>query len=127
MEITEKHLEDEFIRLEVYALNIESEEQRQGIIFAAASMKMRLEVVLKAKSEEDLKLGEEFGKEVVRILEETGELLSYKYRCGHGIKCVILNTTIDSLATYMEWKNSGGGLCLECWLNERKKDEKKEE
>lgn len=121
MKITEEHLKEAFQRLELHALKYaKSIEERQGIIFAAASMEIRLRAVLNAKSEEDLKLGREFGKEAVRILEETGDLTSYKYKCGHGIKPVILNTTVDSLATYMEWKSSESGLCLECWLKEKK-------
>lgn len=120
MEITEKHLEDIFQMLELHAWRYaKSKEECQGIIFAAGAMETRLRAVLKAKSEEDLKLGQEFGKEAIRILEETGELLSYKYECGHTFEHIIINTSVDNLAAYMEWKASKGGICLTCWIKQK--------
>lgn len=57
----------------------------------------------------------------MRVLREMdGDLLSYRYKCGHGVEPVIMNTTVKTLATYMEWKNDKRGLCLDCWLKKRK-------
>lgn len=122
MEITEKHLEDAFQRLEIYAIqNANNDDEYHGILFSAGIMKDQLRCVLKAGSEEDLEIHEEFARECMRILKEMdGDLLSYRYKCGHGVVPVVVNTTIETLATYMEWKNDKRGLCLECWLKKRK-------
>lgn len=35
----------------------------------------------------------------MRVLKEMdGDLLSYRYKCGHGVEPVILNTTVETLA-----------------------------
>lgn len=122
MEITEEHLREAFNSLELFSVkNGISEDEYSGILFAAGCMEMQLRAVLKAKSGEDLKLADEVAKECIRVLEETGDLLSFKYKCGHTIEPIILNTTVDSLATYTDWKNSKSGLCLMCWLEQRRK------
>lgn len=123
MEITEKHLQDEFDRLEEYSIiYARNNDEARGIMFAALRIQTRLRCVLKARSEEDYLVSEEYAKECMRILRETdGDLLYYKYRCGHKIVPVILNTNVDSLATYMEWKESNSGLCLTCWLKQKRK------
>lgn len=123
MEITEEHLQEEFDRLEEYAIiRAKNSDEAHGIMHAALSMQTRLRGRLKAKSEEDYRLSGEYAKECIRILIETnGDLLSYKYKCGHKLVPVILNTNVDSLATYMEWKEKSDGLCLECWLKQREK------
>lgn len=41
------------------------------------------------------------------------------YRCGHPVKAVIINTTPESLSTYMEWKESNSDLCLSCYIKHR--------
>lgn len=122
MEITDKHLEDAFQRMEIYAITRDkSEDEYLGMLFAAGMIQNQLRCVLKAKSEEELEFSEEFAKECMRVLKEMdGDLLSYRYKCGHGVKPVIMNTTVKTLATYMEWKNDKRGLCLECWLKRRK-------
>ncbi len=38
------------------------------------------------------------------------------YSCGHSVKEVVINTNIDTLSIYNEWKNSESDLCVECWL-----------
>ncbi len=38
------------------------------------------------------------------------------YKCGHPIKEIIIDTNIDTLSTYNEWKDSDSELCIECWL-----------
>lgn len=122
MEITEKHLEDAFQRMEIYAITGDkSEDEYHGILFAAGMMQNQLKCILKAESEEDLELSEEFAGECMRVLREMdGDLLSYKYKCGHGVIPVATNTTVKTLATYMEWKNDKRGICLECWLKRRR-------
>ena len=42
------------------------------------------------------------------------------YKCGHPIKEVIINTTPESLAIYMEWKASNSDLCIRCWIKNNK-------
>lgn len=123
MEITEEHLQEEFDRLEEYSIiHAKNNDEARGIMFAALRMQTRLRCVLKARSEEDYLVSEEYAKECVRILKESdGDVLSYAYKCGHGIVPVIPNTNVDSLATYMEWKESNSGLCLICWLKQKRK------
>ena len=123
MEITEKHLQGAFDRLEEYSIiHAKNNDEAHGIMFATSIMKDRLMCVLKAKSEEDYRVSEEHAKECMRILKETnGDLLSYTYECGHGVMPIILNTNVDTLATYMEWKESNRGSCLVCWLEQKKK------
>lgn len=41
------------------------------------------------------------------------------YNCGHHIKEVIIDTNKYTLSTYLEWKNSNSGRCLDCWLKNR--------
>ena len=43
-----------------------------------------------------------------------------KYSCGHSIKEVIINTSINTLSTYDEWKESKSDLCIECWIRKNK-------
>lgn len=121
MEITEKHLQEAFDRLEVYSvIHTKNSDEAHGIMFAAGIMQNHLRCVLKARSEEDYMISKEYAKECMRILNENdGDLLSYVYKCGHRLVPVILNTNIDSLVTYMEWKENSYGLCLECWLKQR--------
>lgn len=122
MEITEEHIQEELDRLEEYSIiRAKNNDEAHGVMFAALRMRTRLLCRLRAKSEEDYQLSEEYAKECMRILRETdGDLLSYTYKCGHKIVPIILNTNVDSLATYMEWKESNSGLCLVCWLEQKK-------
>lgn len=125
MEITEKHLEEAFEKLEIYAWKEKNRDRREGIIFSASAMKDHLRCVLKAKSEEDLKFSRERADEYMRILKENnGDLLYYRYNCGHGVD---LNITADSLLKYIEWKENHSGLCFACWLGEKEKDKDKKE
>ncbi len=41
------------------------------------------------------------------------------HNCGHPVKAIVIGTSEESLSTYFNWKNSGSGLCLECWLKNR--------
>lgn len=122
MEITEEHLQEEFDRLEEYAIiHAKNSDEAHGIMHAALSMQTRLRGRLKTKSEEDYRLSGEYAKECIRILIETnGDLLSYKYKCGHKIVPVVLHTNVDSLATYVKWRENNNGLCLACWLEQNK-------
>lgn len=87
-----EHLEEAFQRMEIYAIQgNKSEDEYHGILFAAGMMQNQLRCILKVESEEDLELSEEFAKECMRVLKEMdGDLLSYRYKCGHGVEPVIL-------------------------------------
>lgn len=122
MKITEDHLEEAFGKLEYYATKrAKSSKERQAIIFAASSMKDILLVVLRAKSGKDLALSRALGEYFADILKkQDGDLLSFKYECGHNIDPTIIDSTIVSLKIYTEWKNDNKGLCAECWMRKRK-------
>ena len=121
MKIKESHIDEAFGRLEDYAIRCaKSSKERQSIIFAASRMKDILTGVIRAKSEKDLELSRVLGGYFVDILKkQDGDLLSFKYRCGHNINPVIINTTVRSLEIYTEWKNDHSDLCIECWMGKR--------
>lgn len=123
MEITEDHLQRAFDELEEYAIKSgKSGVEYQTIVSTAWTMRTKLLAILRARSEEDLTLSKAIAKDLVKILEErNGDILSFKYKCGHDIRPAIINTTTGSLETYMEWKKDIEGLCIECWINKRKK------
>lgn len=52
-------------------------------------------------------------------------ILSDKYKCGHDISPIVISTTVNSLTTYMEWQKDKSGLCLVCWLKERRINNKR--
>lgn len=43
------------------------------------------------------------------------------YECGHPVKAIVINTTEESLSTYLEWEKSNSSFCLDCWLKNRNK------
>jgi len=65
----------------------------------------------------------ELKKEMNDMKKMNGDSLSNNYKCGHPKDAIIINTSADSLAVYNEWKNDKSGLCLKCWLKQRKTDE----
>lgn len=122
MEITEKHLQDIYDEIEEEAIkNAKNGDEEHGRIFAAWSMQTKLRCVLDAKSEEDFEFRKEFAKELARmVVLGNGDITAVKYDCGHPINPVIINTNEFTLMMYMEWKNNSEGLCIECWLKNRK-------
>jgi len=113
MEITEQHIEDVFIKIEVRAMREDNRNRAEGMISAAAMMRAQLFCVLTAKSENDYLIGKEKATEFVRILELTnGNPLSYTYACDHNAfpQPIDIDVTI-----YRQWKESGSKECFECW------------
>lgn len=65
----------------------------------------------------------ELKKEMNDMKKTNEDSLSHNYKCGHPTDPVIINTTEDSLAVYNEWKSDKSGLCLKCWMEQRKMGE----
>lgn len=124
MEITEEHLQRIFEEFEENAIKSGKKGiEYQTIIHTAWSMRTKILVILRAKSEEDYRVSKAHAKEFMRILNENnGDILSYKYKCGHGIVPVVLNTEgIDSMETYMEWwTNNIECICIDCWMKKKR-------
>lgn len=123
MEITEEHLQRTFDELEEYAnKNSRNGEEYGAIVFAAWSMRTKLLSILRSASEKDLELTKMISKDFVKMLVGKGEnASSLVYKCGHSVRPVIMNTVSGSLETYLEWKNDPEGICIECWMMEKKK------
>jgi len=126
MEITEDHLQQVFEDIETRAIKSGKKDlEYQAVVSTAWSMRTKLLSILRAKSEEDLNLSLAIAKDCVRTLEErNGDISSLKYKCGHHMRPAIIKTTADTLATYFEWKNDVEGLCIECWIEKKRKKEK---
>ncbi len=68
-------------------------------------------------------------KDLAEMLEKCdGDIFSFVYKCGHGVKPSIMHNIAGSIETYSEWKNDTGELCIECWVmkkkNEKESDDK---
>ena len=68
MQITKKHIDDIYERLEDFASHYD-EIEHNSILFAARMFRNELILVLMAKSEEDIQKSEEFAKKAMKIVE----------------------------------------------------------
>jgi len=48
--------------------------------------------------------------------------MSYtEYCCGHKQDVVIINTTPETLSSYIEWKNNNPeNICIRCWSKKQR-------
>lgn len=126
MEIKEEHLQRVFDEIEERAI----ESGKKGIeyditVSTAWSMRTKLLVILRSKSEEDLALVKMVAKDFMEILEgNDGDIFYFRYKCGHGIRFGMIYSVAGSVETYTEWKNDIEGICIECWIRKKGRQEK---
>ncbi len=122
MEITEDHLQKAFDELQEYAIKGGKKGiEYEAIVSTAWTMRTKLLNILKAKSEKDLLLSKIISEDIIGMLQTYhGDLSSPVYKCGHDVKPWIIKDVAGSLETYTEWKNDAEGLCIECWIKQKK-------
>jgi len=125
VEITEEHLQMVFDEIEERAIKSgKNGVELATIVYAAWSMRTKLLAILRAKSEEDLALMKMIGGHFVEMLEKyNGDISSHEYSCGHYLTPEIIYKVADSVGTYTEWRNDIEGLCIECWIMKKRRQE----
>lgn len=121
MLITEEHLQRIFNEIEEYTIkNCDSSHDYEVTMSTAWIMRTKLLNVLRADSEEILELWKIISKDFMEILKkENGNLLNFKYSCGHTLRPDVIFSIIKSIGIHNEWKSDPNNLCVECWTKKK--------